>query len=1025
MHTITQNTIKLIAVLLLVTAMFGAGPAPSIAHAACTPDISFALYAKTGSTTLYPGSPSINIWGFSGGPTGATDPAALPGPILDVDAGDCVGVTLNNVDIPGATSLLFQGQSMVPDTVGVGAGGSVTYTFMASDPGTYLYEAGLTPNGQVQVAMGLYGALIVRPAAADQAYDDPSTAFDTETILVLSELDSTLSNSATPNSFDIRNYKPKYFLINGKAYPGTVEIPASPGDRLLLRYVNAGLTSHSMGVLGLSQKVIAEDGNAFQYPHSMTSESIAAGATLDAISAISASTSPGTKYTLYDSNMMLRNNSGLNSFVGFGGMITFINVGTPVGPGPDATGPGTSNISLPSGAVAGATNVPLSASVSDVATGNSNVTAAEYFIDVTGTNGTGSTMSGTFGSPGPIAVTAIIPDTVVGGLSTGNHTVYVHGLDSAGNWGSFALGILRVDNIGPYTSTLGLSPNPANGSVDVTLSATGNDAATGNSNIAAAEYFIDAVGTTGLGFAMSVNIASPVASVSASIPAATVLSLSEGPHDLYVHSKDALNNWGPIATVVLTVDKTGPTASSVNAAPNPNNGTLPFNSSVQAVRVTAALSDVPSGNANVVAAEGFIDTIGTTGTGFVFIANDGVFNSPTESGYADVPLVVINALSSGNHTIYVHGRDSAGNWGAMGTVTLVIDRTAPAIVSIDRVDPDPTTAASVNFLVTFSEDVTGVTSSNFGLVQTGGLTGAAITSVSGTGATRTVTVTTGSGAGTLGLNLTVATGIKDLAMNALPSTGLPFVGQIYTIPSSSVSLYFSTTGNTNPPAAGGSADDADIYFWNGSAFSRSIDVSAMTNPLPAGANADGFDRISATQFYMSFNAAVTVPGIAGTVEDEDIVMRNGTTWTLYFDGSANGLTTGGFDLDAISIVGAGGPGNVYFSTDNGNVPPGAGGTGDDADIYRWNGGSSYTRVVDANGAGSLGLPTGANVDGVVWVDSTHFYMSFGADTTVPGLGTVQDEDVVYYSAGTWSVYFDGTAQGLIIAALDVDAFDLP
>jgi hypothetical protein len=187
---------------------------------------------------------------------------------------------------------------------------------------------------------------------------------------------------------------------------------------------------------------------------------------------------------------------------------------------------------------------------------------------------------------------------------------------------------------------------------------------------------------------------------------------------------------------------------------------------------------------------------------------------------------------------------------------------------------------------------------------------------------------------------------------------------------------------------GGTPDDADIYFWNGSAFSRSIDVTTITNPLPTGANVDGFDRVSATQFYMSFNAGITVPGIAGTVQDEDIVQRNGTTWSLYFDGSANGLTSGTFDLDAISIVGAGGPGNIYFSTDNAGVPPGAGGTGDDADIYRWNGGSSYTRVFDAS---VLGWSTN-NVDGFVFVDATHFYLSYSPDTsTVPGLGTVQDE----------------------------------
>ena len=52
------------------------------------------------------------------------------------------------------------------------------------------------------------------------------------------------------------------------------------------------------------------------------------------------------------------------------------------------------------------------------------------------------------------------------------------------------------------------------------------------------------------------------------------------------------------------------------------------------------------------------------------------------------------------------------------------------------------------------------------------------------------------------------------------------------------------------------------------------------------------------------------------------------------------------------------------------------------------------------------------MDGYDRVDNTHFYVSFEANTTLPGLGTVQDEDVVYYNNGVWSVYFDGTARGL-------------
>ncbi|MBK7878305.1 MAG: PKD domain-containing protein [Planctomycetes bacterium] len=48
-----------------------------------------------------------------------------------------------------------------------------------------------------------------------------------------------------------------------------------------------------------------------------------------------------------------------------------------------------------------------------------------------------------------------------------------------------------------------------------------------------------------------------------------------------------------------------------------------------------------------------------------------------------------------------------------------------------------------------------------------------------------------------------------------------------------------------------------------------------------------------------------------------------------------------------------------------------------------------------------------------------YYISFSANTTVPGLGTVADEDIVKYdpATNTWSMYFDGSDVGL--ASTDV------
>jgi len=889
MQTILRNTIRLAALFLLVATVFlaSSASAASLPASPCASANSVAtceLWALTGTATLY-GSTAVNIWGYS---ASAVGPATMPGPILIVNQGDQVTVTLHN-NLPETTAMLFQGQSMIPDTTGVPAGGTKPYTFTASKPGTFLYEAGLVPGSQHQVAMGLYGVLVVRPTlGAGYAYD-ASTAFAEETALVLSEVDPVLNGSATPSLFDMRKFAPQYFLINGKAYPDTDlvanQIFVTAGNSVLLRYVNAGLQAHAMSSLGLSQKAIAMDGSQFAHPHSMVAETIAPGQTLDTLVTVPASTATGTKFALFDANLLLRNTGG--SAPGLGGMLSFLTVGATPPPGPDTTGPLLSSIALAPNPSTGAVPVTLSFNANDSTTGNNNVTAAEYWIDA------GAHTSITIGPPAPsVSLTATIP----AGLSVGTHVVSVRAQDAVGNWSATGTINLVVDNVGPTSSGLSLTPNPSNGAVSVALSFTASDVASGNSNVTAAEYWVDA----GPHQPISVSAPAPVKTLNATIPA----GLSAGSHVVSVRSQDALGNWGNTATINLIIDQTGPVTSSVSAVPNPNNGFQGLNTSTPAVRVSANFNDTSTGGSSIAAAEGFIDVVGTTGSGFVFSATDGAFNTSNENGFGDIPLAVIGTLSTGNHTIYIHAKDAAGNWGANSTTVLVIAK----------------------------------------------------------------------------------------------------------------SLYFSTFGNTNPPNIAGTADDADIYFWNGSAFSRVIDVTTAPYSLPSGANVDGFDRVDATHFYMSFTADTALPGI-GTVQDEDVVYYNNGIWSVYFDGTAAGLTANNLDIDAFNISG----GVLYFSTFGNTNPPGVGGTADDADIYSWNG-TSFARYLDASTAG---FASAANVDGFVRIDATRFLMSFATDTSVPGLGTVQDEDVVYFNAGTWTVYFDGTAQGLTNNNQDIDAFDIP
>jgi CSLREA domain-containing protein len=99
-----------------------------------------------------------------------------------------------------------------------------------------------------------------------------------------------------------------------------------------------------------------------------------------------------------------------------------------------------------------------------------------------------------------------------------------------------------------------------------------------------------------------------------------------------------------------------------------------------------------------------------------------------------------------------------------------VDVTPPTVLSIVRTNPNPTSSASVNFTVTFSEPVYGVTVNDFTLTKSG-VTGAAVSGVSGSGSAYTVAVNTGSGNGTIRLDLVDTDAILDTANHYLGGTG--------------------------------------------------------------------------------------------------------------------------------------------------------------------------------------------------------------------------------------------------------------
>ncbi|MGB9740118.1 choice-of-anchor Q domain-containing protein, partial [Chloroflexus sp.] len=221
---------------------------------------------------------------------------------------------------------------------------------------------------------------------------------------------------------------------------------------------------------------------------------------------------------------------------------------------------------------------------------------------------------------------------------------------------------------------------------------------------------------------------------------------------------------------VYDVDKTAPTVLSITrASPSPTNApsvdfTVTFSEDVAGV-------DVPdfalTSGGNLVGA----NITGVSGSGAVYTVT-----ASTGSGNGTLRLDI-----SGTASIY----DAAGNLLTGLPYTdgqfYTIDKTPPTVDSILRADPNPTNAESVRFLVSFSEDVSGVETADFTVtIISGDIYGASVSEISGPGMTYTVTVSTGTGPGVLRLDVPVTAAVTDLAGNAL--SGLPYTsGETYTL----------------------------------------------------------------------------------------------------------------------------------------------------------------------------------------------------------------------------------------------------
>ena len=244
----------------------------------------FNLVAGSASIST-PDGDSIRIWAYSDG----TNPVQYPGPTLIVNQGQTVTVNLTN-NLNSHVSIVFPGQRRVTASGDVKGlltweaspnGGHASYSFVASQPGTYMYHSGTRP--ELQIEMGLVGAIIVRPTGFNQklnrtAYGHPDTAYDHEYLFMLSEMDPfihDLVDTGLTSNIDNTTRNARFWFINGRNAMDTLSdhnVPwlpnqpygalarTHPGEKVLIRLIGAGRDMHAFHPHGNHSLLIAKDG---------------------------------------------------------------------------------------------------------------------------------------------------------------------------------------------------------------------------------------------------------------------------------------------------------------------------------------------------------------------------------------------------------------------------------------------------------------------------------------------------------------------------------------------------------------------------------------------------------------------------------------------------------------------------------------------------------------------------------------------------------------------------------------------
>ena len=417
-----------------------------------------------------------------------------------------------------------------------------------------------------------------------------------------------------------------------------------------------------------------------------------------------------------------------------------------------STVPAVKSMTLSSGNPTKAASVLFAVTFSASVTG---VAASSFSLATTGTatgtiaeSGSGSaytvTVSGVSGT-GTLGLNLVDTDSIKG--SSGSHTpLGGSGTTNNGGSGNFSSQAYTIDNTPPTIVSInrvGSTPTDA-GSLQfaVTFSETVTGVATADFGLAlsGAAGTVSAVSGSGAAYTVTVNSVSGNGTLGLNLVSDGTIADAVG---------NALS--GTFTGQTYTIDTTPPAVVSINRI-----GANPTKAS--SVQYAVTLSENVTG---VATSDFALATTGTAAGAISTVSGSGSSYTVAVSGVSGTGTLGLNLVNDGAIA------DAVGNC-ASGTFTgqaYQVVNTPPAVVSINRVGSALTDAASLQFAVTFSENVSGVNATDFTLAAAGA--SGTISSLSGVAANYVVTVSGVSGNGTLGLNLVDNDSIVDAVGNPL------------------------------------------------------------------------------------------------------------------------------------------------------------------------------------------------------------------------------------------------------------------